>query len=172
MEGNDFLTDHVLARLEVAGQGEVGLAACRNQSVCGPRAGGAIVASLRDFGPDGRGARILKVLGNPRDDGPLVRAGDDVVAAAVVVPLHGDGVTCCGGDKVGNSGAASGVADEVCACQVLDRIVGRRRADISAATVALVHSVDPGAIDSGVGGGAGHEGCSDDGGGVTHVDMK
>lgn len=151
MEGDDLLADHVLARGQVLRQGKVLLAASRDQVVNGPRAAGTVVPSLVDLGPDGGGTVVLKVLGNVGDQGPLVRRGDDVVGAVVVVPLEGDLVARGGTDEGAACGTAVDVAHQVGAGHVLDGVVGGRGADVGAATVTLELVVDPGTVDTGVG---------------------
>lgn len=170
MEGDDLLAEHVLARGQVGRQREVPLAAGGDQRVDGPGVAGAVVPDLVDLGPGARGARVLEVLGNPGDEGPLVRRGDDVVAAVVVVPLEGHLVARRGADKVADGGAAGGVAHQVLAGHVLDGVVGAGGTDVGAAAVTLELIVDVRAIDAGVGGDASHEGGSDGGSGEVHFD--
>lgn len=150
MESNDLLADHVLASLEVGGDGAVPLSTGGDQVVRGPGVRGAVVASLVDLGPDGSVAVILEVLGDVGADGALVRRGEDVVPTAVVVPLQGNGVSSGGADEVAGSCGTVDVADNVGAGHVLDGVVGGGRPNVGACAIALEFTVDPSSVDTGV----------------------
>lgn len=153
VEGNDLLTEHVLAGSEAGGNRELLLARVGNQVVDGPLVGAGIVTLLVNLGPDGAGTvHGVGVGGNVGDDGTQVGASDDVVAAGVVVPLEVESVTGGGSDEVADGGGAGNVTGDVAGCEVLDGVVGGRRADVSTTAIALVLTVDPDAVHAGVGG--------------------
>lgn len=165
--GDDLLADQVLASLKAGRKVEVDLALVGDELVNSPL--GAGEAILLDLGPDGTGTIGLGVGGNVGDDGTLVGAVDDVVAAGVVVPLEGEGVTSGGRDELGGSLAAVDVADNVGAGQVLDGAVVGGRSDVDVLTITLVLAVDPDAVHEGVAGdGAGHGQSGSNG--ETHLD--
>lgn len=165
--GDDLLADQVLASLESGGKVKVDLALVGNELVNSPL--GAVEAVLLDLGPDGAGAVGLGVGGNVGDDGALVGLVDDVVAAGVVVPLEGEGVTGGGRDELGGGLAAVDVAGDGRAAQVLDGAVVGGSSDVDVLTITLVLAVDPDAVHEGVAGdGAGHGQSGSNG--ETHLD--
>lgn len=88
----------VLARRDALGDAEVDLALVRDQLVDRPRAGGALQAVRVDLEPRQArhgGRRGVVDLGQVRDDGPLVRGADRVVAVGGVEA--GEGVVELGG---------------------------------------------------------------------------
>lgn len=110
VEGDDFLTEHVLAGGKAGGDGEVLLSGVGDQVVDGPGAVGGVTL-LVDLGPDGTSAiHAISVRGNVGDDRTLVGGGDDIVIAGVVVPLEAQAVTSSDGDEVTDGSGAGGVA--------------------------------------------------------------
>ena len=154
VEGDDLLANEVPASGNVGWENKVLLALVGDEPVDGPELGRAVVAILGDLGPDGLGAVALGVGGDVRDDGPLVRPVDDVVAAGVVVPLKSQSVAGRGLDEGAGGIATVDVAGQGSAREVLDRAVVGRAADVDVPAVTLVDPVHPNAIDLGVGRGA------------------
>jgi len=156
--GDDLLADQVLASGEVGRQGELLLASVGNQLVNSPETRGTVIALLSDLGPDGANAIGGCVGSNVGDDGTLVRAVDDVVAAGVVVPLEGQGVASSRLDKGRHFLATVDVAHEIRAGEILDRAVVGRGSDVDISAIALVDAVDEDAVHSRVGRGTAGKG--------------
>lgn len=150
--GNDLLADHVLACGEGRRELEVVLALVLDQGVDGP--GDAVGGETRlvELGPDGPAAVASGELCNVGDDRSLVGGINNVVAAGVVEPLGGDGVTSSSADELRGDLCAVDVAVEGGSVEGLDGAVVGRRADVDVLAVALVDAVDEDAADLGVGG--------------------
>lgn len=165
---DDLLADNVLASLQGRGKSEGGLALGLDELVNSPLT--AIVTVLSDLGPDSTSAVVLGVGSNVGDDGTLVAAINDIISTVIVVPLEGELVTGGSLDELGSRLATVDVADEVGAGEVLDGRVAGGRSDVDVASITLVLTVDPEAVDLSVGRDGGGHGQNSSGSGETHLD--
>ena len=87
MQTDDLGAEQILSSSQGGGESDGSHAAGGDQVVNGPDVGAAVIALRGDLGPDGVGAIRIGVFSNVSLNGALVRAGDDVVTAAMCISV-------------------------------------------------------------------------------------
>lgn len=75
----------------------------------------------------------------------------------VTYPFQGDSITSSSRHKLRHSRSSCCVAEQVGACEVLDRIVVWGGSNVSGPAISLVNIIDPGTKDPGVGRNCAHK---------------